>query len=227
MSGKALFWDFDGTLIHPNESFLNSLKKAFKKCNYIIDEGDICFFLQKVCSWNLPEASYTDNTGKKWWDGLFRNFNSFYKEHQISKVDMETLNLLFKSYIVDFKNYVLYDDSIETLRKCAEMGYRNYIISSNFPELPLVIKDLGLSKYFVDYVISSNIGYEKPRKEIFQYALNLAGFPELCYMIGDNPIADIQGGKSIGMKTILVHKEGTHDADHMCVRLSEIPLLLT
>ncbi len=37
MNGKALFWDFDGTLIHPNESFLDSLKNAFKKCDYICD----------------------------------------------------------------------------------------------------------------------------------------------------------------------------------------------
>lgn len=41
--------------------------------------------------------------------------------------------------------------------------------------------------------------------EIFEYALHIAGNPEICYMIGDNPVADIQGGKGAGMKTILVH----------------------
>ena len=48
-------------------------------------------------------------------------------------------------------------------------------------------------------------GYEKPRREIFKYALSQAGNPEVSYMIGDNPIADYQGGLDAGMIPILVH----------------------
>ena len=100
-------------------------------------------------------------------------------------------------------------------------------MSNNFPELPDVIKGLGLGKYFADYIVSANIGYEKPRIEIFKYALELAGSPDVCYMIGDNPIADIQGGKSAGMKTVLVNNSGSSDADYKCESLVEIPLLLS
>ena len=31
-------------------------------------------------------------------------------------------------------------------------------------------------------------------KELFEYALVQAGNPECCYMIGDNPLTDYQGG---------------------------------
>ena len=41
-------------------------------------------------------------------------------------------------------------------------------------------------------------------------------------MIGDNPIADIQGGKSAGKKTILVHQEKDCGADFLCDNLAEI-----
>ena len=37
----------------------------------------------------------------------------------------------------------------------------------NFPELGRLIKDLGLNEFFSGCLISSNIGYEKPRREIF------------------------------------------------------------
>ena len=77
------------------------------------------------------------------------------------------------------------------------------------------------------YIVSANIGYEKPREEIFKHALSVAKFPNTCYMIGDNPIADIRGGKSVGMKSILVHREGVFDADYHCENLSEISVLLT
>lgn len=58
----------------------------------------------------------------------------------------------------------------------------------------IAVKDI--SKYFDDGIISSNVGYEKPRIELFQYALSVAHFPNRCYMIGDNPVADIIDGKS-------------------------------
>ena len=32
---KALFWDFDGTLIHPNESFLDAMHTALSKHNFM------------------------------------------------------------------------------------------------------------------------------------------------------------------------------------------------
>ena len=161
-----------------------------------------------------------------WWDNLSNHFNLLYERHKIPKNDREKVNLYLKNKILNYKNYTLYDDTDMILRKCVENDYKNYILSNNFPELALVIKDLGLSQYFTDYIVSANIGYEKPQEEIFKQALSVAKFPNICYMIGDNPIADIQGGKSVGMKTILVHREGVFDADYHCETLAEIPVLL-
>lgn len=89
-----------------------------------------------------------------------------------------------------------------------------------------VVERLGLGNYFAGYVVSSAVGYEKPCAEIFQRALRAAGDPEICYMIGDNPIADIRGGHEVGMKTVLVHTAGSCEADWSCARLAEIPAIL-
>lgn len=223
---KALFWDFDGTLVYKNGSiWSNSMYAALADINYKIDIEEIRQHLRKGYSWGTPEISYIENTGQRWWDKLFDHLDIFYKEHDVSKDDAEKSNSLFMHKILDFRNYTLYENAAIILHQCADMGYKNYVLSNNYPELPLIIKDLGLAEYFTDYVISANIGYEKPRTEIFQYALNIAGYPDICYMIGDNPIADIQGGQSAGMKTILVHKDGVSNADYMCKNLSEVPLL--
>ena len=45
-------------------------------------------------------------------------------------------------------------------------------------------------------------------------------------MIGDNPIADIQGGRDAGMGTILVHAAVDSEADWICEKLIDIPALL-
>lgn len=70
-----------------------------------------------------------------------------------------------------------------------------------------------------------NMGYEKPRKEAYQYAIGQAGYPELCIMIGDNPVADYQGGMKAGMKAILVHSTPLND-EVCCADLMDLKRLI-
>ncbi len=223
---KALFWDFDGTLIHPNESFLDALNSIIKEFGYDISEDEIRCFLRKACTWYSPNISYIQKTNLKWWERLFQYNVEFFKQHKIPKSFHQDINNCFRKRILDYQNYTLYEETNAVLSSCIEKGYANYILSNNFPELPHIIYDLGLSIYFTDYIISSNIGYEKPRIELFQYAMSVANFPECCYMIGDNPIADILGAKNSGIKTILVHTKSDSEADWTCGNLSEILLIL-
>lgn len=223
---KALFWDFDGTIVYPNESFLDALYAALKRGGYAFPECDIRQFLHAVCTWYLPDISYTEKTGSKWWDNLFHHFNGFYAQHELPRSLYPQINHHFKEQILSCGSLKLFEDAKAALSQCLETGYANYILSNNFPELPDIIKHFGLAPYFSGYIVSSHIGYEKPRTEIFQYALNLAGNPRHSYMIGDNPIADIHGGKAAGMKTILVHSKCASEADWTCESLLEIPALL-
>lgn len=201
---KALFWDFDSTLIYPNESFADAFYCTLLKYVCTVGWESVCKFMHSACSWYTPEVSYTDSTGEKWWQMLFKKFKGFYSENQIQPNEM--MNIFFKRKILECANYKTYHDAAYTLSASIEMGYKNYILSNNYPELPEVVKGLHLSQYFAGYVVSSRIGYEKPREEIFEYARELAGKPDFCCMIGDNPVADIEGARKSGFHTILVHK---------------------
>lgn len=225
MSGKALFWDFDGTLIHPNESFFTALSTSLQKYAYEIEPQKIRTLLHATCSWYKPEISYEGMTGAKWWEELFRAFIAFYKENGVLPEHWKKLNEMFQAYILDYKNYILFDDARVVLKKSRQMGYENYIISNNYPELADVIGDFGLSEYFSDFIVSANCGFEKPGEEIFRHARSVAHDPDILYMIGDNPVADIAGGKKAGYKTILVHREEqerTPETDFLCRELKDI-----
>ena len=117
---------------------------------------------------------------------------------------------------------MLYEEAEGVLGRCKQAGYKNYILSNNFPELPEIIKKLGIAEYFNGYIVSANVGYEKPRIELFQHAMRIADNPQQCFMIGDNPIADVQDGKNAGMKTILVNNSSAGEADYRCEKLDEI-----
>ncbi len=225
---KVLFWDFDGTLIYSDSKWSKSLQKAFSMYGHEISIEEIRkhMGMRLGYSWDTPEVSYTKSIGYTWWKTLFLHYDKLYEQQKIDKAIGDKISELLREEILDPSLYTLYEDTIEVLKQCKELGFENYILSNNFPELYSIIEQLGLTVYFKDYIVSANVGYEKPRKELFEYALKLAGNPENCYMIGDNPVADIQGGKAVGMKTILVHREGVYDVDYHCKELSEIPEIL-
>lgn len=223
---KALFWDFDGTLVYPNERFVNTFLSAIRSCGFDASIEEIRSLFKAVYPWNHPSVDYADRTGTYWWDSFLGKLDVFYREHNILMPDAERINQCFKEQMIHHNTYTLYEDAKEVLAECARRGYRNYLLSNNYPELPLIVQDFGLCELFADLFVSANIGYEKPRQELFEYALRKAGYPECGYMIGDNPVADILGGKAAGLKTILVHRHDSADADHTCDTLMQIPELL-
>jgi putative hydrolase of the HAD superfamily len=103
------------------------------------------------------------------------------------------------------ENYALYVDTLPVLERLKAMDFSQYIVSNNYPELSHTAAILGLAPYFSGIIVSGEIGYDKPRREIFEAALELAGRPGCCFFIGDNPMADGQGAAGAGIRVLLVH----------------------
>ena len=118
-------------------------------------------------------------------------------------------------------NYNLFDDTVAVLEKAKEKGHTNIILSNNYPELEVITDALGITEYFERLIISGLVGYDKPRKEIFDIAKSFYPGGDFV-MIGDNPVADIVGGKAAGMTTVLVHKGYDENADYCFDNLLDI-----
>lgn len=218
---KAIFWDFDGTLVHRNDESFCALREALQLNGYRIEDPHIRAALHIAHPWNHWETSYEDQTGEKWWDRLFAKLRDFYEQHNV--LEVEKVNSAYKKRILSFSCYTVYDDAAMILEYCQKLGYRNYVISNNYPELPKAVEKLGLAEFFSGYIISADVGFEKPHPELFRHALTVTGNPEICYMVGDNPVADMQGAKQAGMHTIYVHNSRPSEyADHTCDNLLQI-----
>lgn len=210
---KALFWDFDGTLVHANEGFLTALRAALAREGCNVADEVLRAFLRESCSWNIWQETYPERTGSAWWDTLFEKCSGLYSRWGLSTASYGRVNEAFRRGVISY-DYAVYSDAAQVLAGARELGWRNYVISNNYPELPDVVARLGLAPYFEDYFVSASIGYDKPQPEIFRRALEGARAPDRCYMIGDNPVADIRGAKAMGMGAILVHKPGSFEADY-------------
>ncbi len=211
---KALFWDFDGTLSYPNKSFFDALDKALLKNGYSFGNNKAEEFLKTAYSWKTPDITYVDKTNSLWWDTLFEKIMGFCATVGVAPADLEKVCSDFKEILTDVSNYKLYDDTAETLKKCMDLGYKNYLITNNYPEITSILEKLGIAHFFESFIVSSHIGYEKPRKEFFEHAKNVAESPEVVYVVGDNLNADIQGGKNMGFTTVAVHRCTESDADY-------------
>jgi putative hydrolase of the HAD superfamily len=112
-----------------------------------------------------------------------------------------------------FQDYV---DSLE-LRPCAKNLLGRIAencklgLISNFTYAPVIyasLRKLGIHKFFNATVVSEDAGWRKPHKRIFQTALQrLHVTAEETIYIGDSPLEDIEGAKTVGMKTVFVQSQ--------------------
>jgi len=221
---KVIFWDFDGTLAHSKSLWSNSVLRALHSTlpNCLITLEDIKQYMHTGFTWHTPDEDFTHLTDSKWWDHMFDRFSNIYMTLGIDDSASKKASRITRDIILDAGNYNLYDDTISTLEASNKAGYKNFILSNNYPELKETIVNLSFDSYIMDYIVSARVGYDKPRLELFEYAKKLAGYPEICFMAGDNPVADIIGGKRAGMKTVLVHNNSESEADYTFNELKEI-----
>ncbi len=221
---KVIFWDFDGTLAKAPFLWSGSLHEVILELmpDYNITLEEVRRYTKSGFTWDTPERDYSRLIGDVWWEHMLTYFQDIYQRLGISEEYREKASRMAMEKIKDVGRYQLFDDAVLALKLAGEKGYQNYIVSNHIPELGTIIQKLGIADYFQGYIISSLVGYDKPRREIFECAKKLAGYPKHCYMVGDNPIADIAGGKAAGMKTILVHKDVDCTADAVCTDLLQV-----
>ena len=209
---KVIFWDFDGTLVKENKRFVWALSRSLSFYGFSVKEEEIEEFLRSVYPWLNYDRSYEGETDK-WWDRFLLSLAPFYDKIGASKEQANEISADYKRRIIEENDYVLHEDTVEVLNATIGMGYENYLLSNNYPELTEMMKRLQIFDLFSGFVVSAHVGYEKPRKELFDYAKKLAGV-QTAVMVGDNPVADVIGAKNAGFTAVLVHRNQPSEADY-------------
>lgn len=124
----------------------------------------------------------------------------------------------------------LVDGAIELL-EYLKPKYRMHILSNGFKELQShKMRTSGILHYFDSLILSEDIGINKPRRELFEYALEKSGSQVSdSIMIGDMFDTDIAGAAGIGMEQIYYNpkeKKGhpftpTYEVNHL-LQIKEI-----
>ena len=123
-----------------------------------------------------------------------------------------------------------FPDSAPTLRALRERGLLTGLISNMDTGGDELVTKLGLAGLFHLAVTSGDVGAAKPDPAIFRAALSRAGVePYEAVHVGDQLSSDVQGALAVGIRAVLLDRDGNHPRyrDYPRIEnLSELPALL-
>jgi FMN hydrolase / 5-amino-6-(5-phospho-D-ribitylamino)uracil phosphatase len=123
------------------------------------------------------------------------------------------------------ENFELYEDVLPVLALLREKGLKIALVSNTSRDLDAFIRHHGLD---VDAWISSGVhGKVKPSPTIFKAALELIGVAAKdAVMVGDSPDDDVAGAEAMGMRALLIDREGKHGREEALPTLLALPAAL-
>ena len=130
----------------------------------------------------------------------------FYDSFLFFGIDDKELSQKFENNFLDqiIENNELVEGAFDILEYLAQKKYRLHILSNGFEEVTYRKCELsGIKNYFATITSADEINIRKPQPEIFEYALKKADAKkENSIIIGDDWIADVEGGLAFGMDAI-------------------------
>ncbi|MCP4706743.1 MAG: HAD family hydrolase [candidate division Zixibacteria bacterium] len=125
----------------------------------------------------------------------------------------EIISKFFKFYYNVISNQLtIIDDAKSVLGELKNAGLKLGLVSNTIFPAKYHMADMerfGLIKYFDSLLFSSEFGYRKPHRLIYEKAVEQSGLkPEQLIFIGDRFIEDFEGPRENGIFSILKFREG-------------------
>ncbi len=204
---RHLFFDLDHTLWDFDANAKESLTEIYAmfeiepRLKIPFDEFYVTYLKHNAILWDRFQKGFVTGEDLKW-KRIWRTLLDF----RISDEKMaRNMSAQFLEILPTKKK--VFDYTFEILEYLKEKKYSIHIITNGFEKTQWSkLQNSNLSKYFRHVITSELSNSVKPKKEIFEFALNKTnGNLQESIMIGDNPDADIQGAINAGMDTIFVN----------------------
>jgi len=200
---KAIFFDAFGTLFQLTHTVGYHYALAGKELGLTLDpvELDNAFSLAwKKMPPRTAIAGPRENDDKGWWRELV-NVVLAQAAPSLNEFDRDNFFEIAYEHFAEPGVWELYPEvsgALEQLKRRFQLA-----VVSNFDgRLRFILRHLGISKFFTNIFISSEIGADKPDSEIFRRTLKLTGFkPTEVLHVGDDPERDWEAASAVGIST--------------------------
>jgi len=220
----AILWDFDGTLARRDGMWAGCLVEVLdeQEPGHGLQREDFRPALRNGFPWHRPDVPHPElDTADAWWAPIEVLLANAYTGAGYDGERARALARLARARYPDpAHSWHLFDDTLPVLEELRAAGFRHVVLSNHVPELDALVAALGLGG-LVDAVVNSALtGYEKPHPEAFAAGRRAAGNPDALWMVGDNPVADVEGAEAAGIPAILVRSAGGVSLADAAARIS-------
>lgn len=128
--------------------------------------------------------------------------------------------------------YLINPESKETLERIYSIGLKIGLVSNCPTEFGKprrqTMRGDGVLHCFSAIILSGEVGYEKPEKEIFMIAINALGLQDASKVmhVGDSFLADVIGAQNAGLIPVLFDPLGFHTSENV-ITIQKVSEILT
>jgi len=102
-----------------------------------------------------------------------------------------------------------YPEVLETLSRAHERGLVQGVISDWGTDLIPILHAHDVTRHLDFVVASASVGTAKPHPDIFRFALGRADLqPAEVLYVGDSYVSDVLGARAVGIRPVLIDREG-------------------
>ena len=226
MKYKWLMFDADGTLFDYDKAEITALRRSFEDIDRPFDPDTL--------------ATYRRINAKLWQDfeaGRIAQDRLKVKrfERLLESLGIEADAARFSlGYLRHLSNCPDLLDGAEDVVRCLAGSVRMILITNGLKEVQRPrIGMSAINDFFVDLVISEEVGSAKPHAGIFDEAFARMGNPRKAdvLIVGDSLSSDIKGGNDYGIDTCWYNpdkrpRDPAVECRHEIVHLNELPGLV-
>lgn len=228
---RAIFFDVGETLLQPRRPYGDLLTEVSHELSIDLPAevlGGLAAHIEARVTGRSEQGlpfTFPAAESQRFW---FETYHDFLVR-ALSGTDARRLASAFLDLLSSPTGYVLFEETVATLKHLRDEGYRLGIISNWEAWLPTLLMITGIETFFDHIVISGVCGLEKPDPRIFMLALDEGGYrPDEIVYIGDRPAHDVEPAVKAGIRPILLDRASRypHASTWRIQSLSELPLML-
>ncbi|MHA7986479.1 HAD family hydrolase [Rathayibacter sp. CAU 1779] len=207
LSGTVVFWDFDGTIAerpgHWSSCMVDVLRHVQPDSVLTVEALEV--HLRHGFPWQDTTVDRTHLVRPDdWWRAIDVVLRAAYLAAGVPASVVDDAVAGVRQRFRDPVTWRVIPEAATAIEALHEAGARQAVLSNHVPELPEIVDGLGLGGHFERVFTSAAIGWEKPNAGIFRHALREFGHPDDVWLIGDNPVADVEGAAAAGIRPVLV-----------------------
>ena len=169
------------------------------------------------------EGPLSTEDQKRWWKDLV--YRVFSEVGMVSNFDQ------FFDQVYDrfrgSQGWVLFQETREVLAELKRRDFKLGVISNFDDRAYSVMRSLDILQFFKSVTLSSETGYCKPDREIFDAAVRALGVaaPEVL-LVGDSLRDDVEAAIRAGLSAVLIDRRNRHETANHVRRITSLNELL-